>query len=103
MCPQAEGRVEMPYRKETCPADITRVPEIGVRCAGCIIERDLGTASCDRLRLDGLSLTVIGCGRHPLTRGVTTAPVATRDGRCRISQFPLPPVCGVRVDMLHAH
>ena len=48
MCPQAEGRAEMPWRKETCPADITRVPEIGVRCAGCIIERDLGTASGDR-------------------------------------------------------
>ena len=26
MCPQAEGRTEMPWRKETCPADITRVP-----------------------------------------------------------------------------
>ena len=48
MCPQAEGRVEMPYRKETCPADIIRVPESGVRCAGCIIEKDLGTASGDR-------------------------------------------------------
>ena len=48
MCPQAEGRVKKPCRKETCPADIKRVPESGVRCAGCTIERDLGTASGDR-------------------------------------------------------
>ena len=33
------------------PADITRVPESGVRCAGCIIERDLGTASGDQQKM----------------------------------------------------
>ena len=33
MCPQAEGRAEMPWRKETYPADIMRVPGSGV-CAG---------------------------------------------------------------------
>ena len=37
MCPQAEGRVEMPWRKVMCPADSKRVPESGVRCAVSVL------------------------------------------------------------------
>ena len=46
MCPQAEGRAEMPWRKETYPADIMRVPGSGV-CAGLI--RAEGEASGEAL------------------------------------------------------
>ena len=96
MCPQAEGRAEMPWRKETCPADITRCPPADSR--GCLregvqvcvydrysirsIERDLRRPVTVWV-LDGLPLTVIGCGCHPLTEGSRSVPAAGPRGAQR--------------------
>ena len=94
MCPQAEGRVEMPYWKEACPADITRVPESGAVC-GLYNREGLGygvRCAVTVLRLDGLSLTVIGCGRHPLTKGlpIGIAAAARKGQRRSVTAHPRP-------------
>ena len=56
MCPQAEGRAEMPWRKETCPADITRCPPADSR--GCLRGCASVRVTLTLLRLQSVPRTV---------------------------------------------
>ena len=81
--------------EEEVPAEKQVPGKSGVRCAGCIVEKDLGTASGDRLRLAGLSLTVTGCGLWvpPVSEGASPRPLWPPAWGAAVTRSLSPPPC----------